>query len=125
MCHGEDECLTHNGTAQVRRAEVESCLCCSVCFWEPYTLARNKALKVSFICSSVSLLAPAFMTLSTQNRGQEAFGKTDTKQAISCSKLRPGLTFCEIYSREGFFFIGLVLKHDLCFFFFFLESPSC
>lgn len=53
----------------------------------------NKTLKVSSVCSSGSQLAPAFMTLCVQRRGQEAFGKTNTKQAISWSEVKLRLTF--------------------------------
>lgn len=95
-----DGCLAHNDRTQVRRAEVKSYLCWSVCFWEPHTLAWDKTLKVSLI-GSLAPPATVFMTLCRQSRGQRPLEEINTKPAVSCCKMKPRtLTFVEFIPKK-------------------------
>ena len=94
----EDRCLAHNGWTQARRAKVRSYVCWSACLGKLSELAWDKTWKVSLIVS-VALLAPAFMTLCRQSRGQRPLGKTVLNRPFPAVKWSQGLTFVEFIPK--------------------------
>lgn len=72
--------------------------------------------KGQFCLFSVSLLAPAFMTLCRQRRGQRSLKKSTANRLFSAIKWSQGLTFCWIHFKEETFFVDLVPIRDLLYF---------
>lgn len=76
--------------------------------------------KGQFCLLSGSLLAPAFMTLFRQRRGERPLEKNNTKQAVSCCKMKLKADFLlNSFQKRGIFHRS-VQKHHL----FFWNVPS-
>lgn len=80
--------------------------------------------KGQFCLLSDALLAPAFMTLCRQRKGQRPSEKPIPNRLFPAVKWSQGLTFCWIHSKEGAIYIGLFPKYDLSLFFSSGKFPS-
>lgn len=97
----EDRCLAHNGWTQARRAKVRSYVCWSACWGSSPSWPETK-LERSVSLSLWLLLAPAFMTLCRQSRGQRPLGKTVLNRPFPAVKWSQGLTFVEFIPKMGY-----------------------